>query len=562
MVKRDCTQANVECFPDDWELKSLGQFIALQRGHDLTERARRQGEVPVMGSAGPNGLHDTALVRGPGVVLGRSGASFGQAHYCISDFWPHNTALYVTDFFGNDPLFVYYFLKRIDFSRHNSGGAQQSLNRNFIAPIPVAIPRLEEQEVIAAALSDADALIETLEQLLEKKRHIKQGATQELLTGKKRLPGFEAKLGLKQTEVGVIPEDWEVVDAGSIGRFRGGNGFPTIHQGISSGEYPFFKVSDMNNEGNETFMDVANNYISEATRRRLGANAFPPQTIVFAKVGAAIFLERKKLLTKASCLDNNMAGFSISDAGADHRYIYYFFLNFRLGSLVSTTALPSLNGSVLRSIKIKAAQQHVHDRKGGIIWHTQGSGKSIVMVLVAKWILETNPNARVAIITDRDELDKQIEGVFTGAGIAIARSRSGRQLLNQLGQALPRLLCSMVHKFGSRDADDLDAFIKELEAKPSATVGEVFVFVDECHRTQSGKLHRLMKAMMPNAIFIGFTGTPLLKKDARSSLEVFGGYPKPTRTTGTTFLGRKSDSTCRLPHRGPMQPPMARSRPV
>ena len=173
---------------------------------------------------------------------------------------------------------------------------------------------------------------------------------------------------------------------------------------------------------------------------------------------------------------------------------------------------------------IKAAQQHVRDKKGGIIWHTQGSGKSIVMVLLAKWILETNPNARVAIITDRDELDKQIEGVFSGAGIAIARSRSGRQLMSQLGQALPRLLCSLVHKFGSRDVDDFDAFIKELEAKPSTTVGEVFVFVDECHRTQSGKLHRLMKAMMPNAVFIGFTGTPLLKKDARSSLEVFGGY--------------------------------------
>ena len=146
------------------------------------------------------------------------------------------------------------------------------------------------------------------------------------------------------------------------------------------------------------------------------------------------------------------------------------------------------------------------------------------MVLLAKWILENNPNARVVIITDRDELDKQIEGVFTGAGYAIARSRSGRELMNQLTQALPRLLCSLVHKFGRRDVDDFEAFIKELEAQPSSTVGEVFVFVDECHRTQSGKLHRFMKAMMPNAVFIGFTGTPLLKKDAQTSLEVFGGY--------------------------------------
>lgn len=173
---------------------------------------------------------------------------------------------------------------------------------------------------------------------------------------------------------------------------------------------------------------------------------------------------------------------------------------------------------------IKEAQKHVGERKSGIIWHTQGSGKSIIMVLLAKWILENNPNARVAIITDRDELDKQIKGVFTEAGETIYRTSSGRNLLIQLGQAKPRLLCSLVHKFGRKNVDDFEAFIRELKAQPSQTVGEVFVFVDECHRTQSGKLHRTMKATMPDAVFIGFTGTPLLKKDKKTTLEVFGGY--------------------------------------
>jgi len=173
---------------------------------------------------------------------------------------------------------------------------------------------------------------------------------------------------------------------------------------------------------------------------------------------------------------------------------------------------------------IKAAQDSVRQRKGGIIWHTQGSGKSIVMVLLAKWILENNPHARVAIVTDRDELDKQIERVFTDVGEPITRTSSGRDLMSRLGQATPRLLCSLVHKFGRKDVDDFDAFIKELEAQPSQTVGEVFVFVDECHRTQSGKLHRVMKALMPNAVFIGFTGTPLLAKDRVTSFEVFGRY--------------------------------------
>jgi type I restriction enzyme R subunit len=173
---------------------------------------------------------------------------------------------------------------------------------------------------------------------------------------------------------------------------------------------------------------------------------------------------------------------------------------------------------------IKAAQEHVRQKKGGIIWHTQGSGKSIVMVLLARWILENNPNARVALITDRDELDKQIERVFTETGEAIKRTSSGRDLMRQLGQATPRLLCSLVHKFGRGGVGDFDAFIKELEAQPSQTIGEVFVFVDECHRTQGGKLYKAMKAMMPNAVFIGFTGTPLLMKDRATSLELFGGY--------------------------------------
>ncbi|MBU2621541.1 MAG: HsdR family type I site-specific deoxyribonuclease [Proteobacteria bacterium] len=173
---------------------------------------------------------------------------------------------------------------------------------------------------------------------------------------------------------------------------------------------------------------------------------------------------------------------------------------------------------------VKAAQEHLRRREGGIIWHTQGSGKSLVMVWLAKWILENNPHARVVIITDRDELDKQIERVFTDTGESMLRTRSGKDLMERLGNTLPRLLCSLVHKFGTRDVDDFDAFIEELKSGPTSTVGEIFVFVDECHRTQSGKLHKAMKAMMKNAIFIGFTGTPLLKQDRQTSLEVFGKY--------------------------------------
>lgn len=175
---------------------------------------------------------------------------------------------------------------------------------------------------------------------------------------------------------------------------------------------------------------------------------------------------------------------------------------------------------------IKAAQEFAERKESGIIWHTQGSGKSIVMVFLAKWILEHNPNARVVVITDRDELDKQIEGVFQGAGETIERAGSGLDLMSKLGQARPRLLCSLIHKFGKRGVDNFEQFIKDIKSQPCHAVGEVFVFVDECHRTQKerGKLHRTMKAILSNAVFIGFTGTPLLKKDRAITMELFGRY--------------------------------------
>ncbi len=144
----------------EWRDITLGDFVALQRGHDLTEPERRIGRVPVMGSAGQNGFHDTALAKGPGIVIGRSGASFGQVHFAKEDFWPHNTGLYVTDFKGNDPLFAFYFLKALDFDRFNSGSAQPSLNRNFIYPIPIRVPKPAEQKAIAAVLGALDDKIE------------------------------------------------------------------------------------------------------------------------------------------------------------------------------------------------------------------------------------------------------------------------------------------------------------------------------------------------------------------------------------------------------------------
>lgn len=180
---------------------------------------------------------------------------------------------------------------------------------------------------------------------------------------------------------------------------------------------------------------------------------------------------------------------------------------------------------------VKAAQIRVNKREGGIIWHTQGSGKSLTMVWLTKWIKEKKQDARILVITDRDELDEQIEKVYFGVDEKIYRTKSGKDLINKLNEATPIMLCSLIHKFGRRGGDvtdkDYDTFIDEIKAslpKGFRPKGDLYVFVDECHRTQSGKLHKAMKAIMPNALFIGFTGTPLMKKDKQSSMEVFGSY--------------------------------------
>ena len=184
---------------------------------------------------------------------------------------------------------------------------------------------------------------------------------------------------------------------------------------------------------------------------------------------------------------------------------------------------------------VQAAKDYLAERKNGIIWHTQGSGKSLTMVWLAKWIRENIKNSRVLVITDRKELDEQIEGVFSGIDENIYRTKNGADLIRQLNHPNPALLCSLVHKFGrhtndNKDDDSVantDEFIEDLKSSLSSNFsakGDIYVFVDECHRTQSGKLHSAMTTLLPHATFIGFTGTPLLKKDQKKSIEVFGPY--------------------------------------
>ncbi|GAA8068412.1 HsdR family type I site-specific deoxyribonuclease [Helicobacter pylori] len=164
---------------------------------------------------------------------------------------------------------------------------------------------------------------------------------------------------------------------------------------------------------------------------------------------------------------------------------------------------------------VKKTQEFIRRKEGGIIWHTQGSGKSLTMVWLTKWIKSNTKEPRILIVTDRRELDAQIQSVFERTGEKMHRTESKKDLLSALFENKKSLVGSLVHKFDDNDLEDL---------KKQPVLKEWIVLVDECHRTQSGKLHNAMKSLLPNAIFIAFSGTPLLKQDKKTSQEVFGNY--------------------------------------
>lgn len=252
----------------------LGDFVTLQRGHDLPEHQRKPGKVPILGSFGITGYHDAPKTQGPGVTVGRSGASFGVVNYSPVDYWPLNTALYVKNFHGNDEKFAYYFLKTIDFKRFNSGSAQPSLNRNFIHPIQVRIPPLDEQKEIAYILGTLDDKFELNQQMnrtlegiaraLFKSWFIDFDPVRAKLDGRQP-EGMDAETAalfpdsFEDSPLGKIPKGWKVGTLGDVCEIQGGYAYKS-NDFIDSG-YPVIKIKNINENTSVDVEDVQ--YISE-----------------------------------------------------------------------------------------------------------------------------------------------------------------------------------------------------------------------------------------------------------------------------------------------------------
>lgn len=256
----DLKKPGAEKSPADWKIVDLSDFCTLQRGFDITEATRVRGEIPVFSSSGFAYFHNQAMVQPPGVVTGRKGI-LGKVFLIDEPFWPHDTTLWVKDFRGNAPAYVARVLQHFHLERLDAATSVPTLNRNNLAGYTIAIPPTKaEQEAIAQALSDADALIESLEKLLAKKRHIKHGAIQDLLTGKKRLPGFDG--------------EWVELSLGEIGKCHRGVSYnPAVHLFSSDGTATF-RLLRSNNVQDATIVlsdmqYVASERVSENQRLQL-----------------------------------------------------------------------------------------------------------------------------------------------------------------------------------------------------------------------------------------------------------------------------------------------------
>lgn len=323
---------------------SFVTFLEVINGTRLRGRALERVRVA-------KGERQNCVMRGDLLFNGSSETPEEVALSAVVDFDPDAFTFLNSFCFGFrlrpdaavDPTFLAYFFRsssgRSLVASLAQGATRYNIAKTKLLDVELALPSVERQREIVESLTDADELIAALERMIAKKQAIKQGMMQQLLTGKTRLPGFSTP--------------WRTLEAGDIGTFKGGSGFPIRYQGSASGRFPFFKVSDMNSLGNELFMTRANHYISDGQRKQMGAVVMPRGAIVFAKVGAAVFLERKRILAQPSCIDNNMAAFILDDTSADVRFVHHVLTNFPMGSLVATGALPSLNGRQLRSIPLR-----------------------------------------------------------------------------------------------------------------------------------------------------------------------------------------------------------------
>lgn len=332
--------------PDGWLKVEFDNFTTLQRGKDLTKAEFREGIVPVAGSNGVIGYHDTAIAKAPGITVGRSGSA-GKVTVYEKDFWPHNTSLYVRDFHGNDPYFAGFLLGSLNLARFKTGASVPTLDRNTFKTLPLLVPPLPEQKKIAHILSTVQRAIEAQERIIQTTTELKKALMHKLFTeGLRHEPQ-------KQTEIGPIPESWATPTVESVCTIKA-SAMSYSHlenaSNVANGVNVIgIKVSDMNLPGNEIEFRSAN-LERQLPEKEALKRTVPTNSIVFPKRGAAIATNKKRLTTGYTVLDPNLIAVMPSKA-VNHRYLFHWFNTFDLKKITDPGPTPQLNKKDIAPLK-------------------------------------------------------------------------------------------------------------------------------------------------------------------------------------------------------------------
>jgi type I restriction enzyme S subunit len=317
-----------------YKTTTLDTFVTLQRGFDLPSQDRIPGDIPIIAANGPVGFHNIAKVKGQSVVLGRSG-SVGNPQLITGAFWPLNTTLFVKDFHGNSPTFVYYVLKTIDFKSFDAGGTVPTLNRNHLTQIEVPLLDLAHQESIGGVLRNLDlkiaannALSRTLEEIAQtifKSWFIDFDPVKAKMAGEKPVGMDDTTAALfpdslEETELGFIPKGWEIRKIESLCETLLGGTPSRTRDEFWGGEIPWINSGKVN----DFRITAASEYITEIGLEKSATKLLPRGTTVLAITGAT--LGQFSRLEIDSCANQSVVGI-VASAEASNEFIYFNIKN-------------------------------------------------------------------------------------------------------------------------------------------------------------------------------------------------------------------------------------------
>ena len=322
--------------PSEWKVMRLEKVAPLQRGYDLPTDNIKEGLYPVVYSNGILRFHNEFKAKAPGVITGRSG-TIGKVVYVEEDYWPHNTSLWVTNFYDNNPKFIYYMYINLNLARFSAGSGVPTLNRNDIHAQTIPLPPLDEQKKIAEILSTWDEAINLTINLIENKKRFKKALMQNLLTAKIRFPEFK--------------DEWKETKLKDICvKMRSGGTPKSTNKKFYNGNIPFVKINDMTLGGKYIYDTQVK--ITEEGLENSSAWLVPKNSLIYSMYASFGFVSINKIEVATSqammCIVPNLSKVALE-------YLYYFLDDFQkdVRSFVETGTQGNLNAEIVKNFKIK-----------------------------------------------------------------------------------------------------------------------------------------------------------------------------------------------------------------